>query len=298
MWAGHDRSPTRSAWPRPDEPSAAVRAAPFGNAQQGSRADVLRRVAHVPFTLAHPAAVLPLVHRGRARGELITSAMVFGAMAPDVPYFAGAFGIGDLAHTWAAVPTLDLAITFGLATVWHLVLRAPLVGLLPTRWAAAAEQLTAPRERKVRLRSVPWFVLSAVIGTVTHVVWDDFTHPGRVGVRLIPVLQKARILGEPPYVLLQYACSVLGVGLLGFWTVREMRRIARLGTSTAPPAGNRRLAFGLIAVSAALGTAYRAAEWARPGMPWTSLVPVLTFGAVAGAAIAILLYSLLALRWP
>jgi hypothetical protein len=251
----------------------------------------------VPFTLAHPAAVLPLVHQGRARGALIGSALVFGAMAPDVPYFAGAFALGDLAHTWAAVPTLDLAITAVLFAAWHLVLRAPLVGLLPARWAAAAEQLTAPRDRKVRFSAVPWFVLSAVIGGVTHVAWDGFTHPGRFGVRLFPVLQTARIVGEPPYVLLQYGCSVLGVGALGFWTVREMRRAVRSGPGTAPPAGHRRLAFGLIAVSAALGTAYRAAEWARPGMPWTSLVPVLAFGAVAGAAVAVLLYALLALRW-
>lgn len=251
----------------------------------------------MPFTLAHPAAVLPLMDRGRGRGGLIGSALVFGAMAPDVPYFAGAFALGDLAHTWAAVPTLDLAITVALAAVWHLVLRAPLVGLLPARWAAAADQLTAPRERRVRLSAVPWFVLSAVVGAVTHVAWDGFTHPGRFGVRLIPVLQSGRVLGEPPYVLLQYGCSVLGVGALGFWGVREMRRAARSGLGTPPPAGNRRLAFGLIAGSAALGTAYRAAEWARPGMPWTSLVPVLAFGAVAGAAIAVFLYALLALRW-
>ena len=254
----------------------------------------------MPFTLAHPAAVLPLVHRGRARGKLIGSALVIGAMAPDVPYFAGQFALGDLAHSWAAVPTLDLAITVALAALWHLVLRVPLVGLLPARWAAAADQLTAPREKRIRLPAVPWFVLSAVIGTVTHVAWDDFTHPGRVGVRLIPVLQNARVLGEPPYVLLQYGCSVLGVAALGLWTVqemrREMRRAAQSGTNTAPPAGNRRLAFGLIAVSAVLGTAYRAAEWARPGMPWTSLVPVLAFGAVAGAAIAVFLYALLSLR--
>lgn len=251
----------------------------------------------MPFTLAHPAAVLPLLNRGRERGGLIDSALVFGAMAPDVPYFAGAFGVGDLAHTWEAVPTLDLAITSALAAVWHLVLRAPLVGLLPTRWAAAADQLTAPRERRARASSMAWFVLSAVIGAVTHVAWDGFTHPGRFGVRLFPVLQNARILDEPPYVLLQYGCSVLGVGALGFWTIREMRRAARSGSSTTPPAGNRRLAFSLIAVSAAFGTAYRAAEWAHPGMPWTSLVPVLAFGAVAGAAIAVLLYALLALRW-
>ena len=252
----------------------------------------------MPFTLAHPAAVLPLMHRGRARKGLIGSALVFGAMAPDIPYFAGAFALGDLAHTWTAVPTLDLAITVVLTAVWHLVLRVPLVGLLPARWAAAADELTAPRERRIRLSLTPWFVLSAIIGTVTHVAWDGFTHPGRFGVRLFPVLQTARILDEPPYVLLQYGCSVLGVGALGFWTLREMRRAARSGTSTAPPAGNRRLAFSLITVSAVLGTAYRATEWARPGMPWTSLVPVLAFGAVAGAAIAVLLYALLALRRP
>ncbi|MEY9894942.1 hypothetical protein ABIA31_008630 [Catenulispora sp. MAP5-51] len=250
----------------------------------------------MPFTLAHPAAVLPLMHRGQARGGLIGSALVFGAMAPDVPYFAGAFALGDLAHTWAAVPTLDVAITVALAAAWHLLLRAPLVRLLPARWAAAAEELTAPRERRMRLSLVPWFVLSAVIGAVTHVAWDGFTHPGRFGVRLFPVLQNARIFGEPPYVLLQYGCSVLGVAALGYWTVQEMRRAARSGTNTAPPAGNRRLAFGLIAGFAVLGTAYRATEWARPGMPWTSLVPVLAFGAVAGAAVAVFLYALLALR--
>ena len=277
----------------------------------------------MPFTLAHPAAVLPLVRHGRARGKLVSSALVFGAMAPDVPYFAGAFALGDLAHAWAAVPTLDLAITVGLAGLWHLLLRVPLIGLLPTRWAAAADRLTAPQDRKIRLSAAPWFVLSAVIGTVTHVAWDDFTHPGRLGVRLFPVLQNARILGEPPYVLLQYGCSVLGVAALGFWTVQEMRREMRrdirhdvhqethqdmhqdvhqpansgpTSPPSPPPPGNRRLAFSLIAVSAALGTAYRAAEWARPGMPWTSLVPVLAFGAVAGAAIAVLLYALLSLR--
>lgn len=248
----------------------------------------------MPFTLAHPAAVLPLVHRGRARGKLIGSALVFGSMAPDVPYFAGAFAFGDLAHTWAAVPTIDLAITVALAAFWHLVLRVPLVGLLPARWAAAADQLTAPRDRRIRLPAVPWFVLSAVIGTVTHVAWDDFTHPGRLGVRLFPVLQTARVLGEPPYVLLQYGCSVSGIAALGLRTIKEMQ--AASGTNTAPPPGNRRLAFSLITLSAALGTAYRAAEWARPGMPWTSLVPVLAFGAVAGAAIAVVLYALLTLR--
>ena len=250
----------------------------------------------MPFTLAHPAAVLPLMHRGRTQEGLVDSALVFGAMAPDVPYFAGAFPLGNLAHSWPAIPTLDLAMTLALTGVWHRVLRAPLVGLLPPRWAAAAEELTAPQGRRITFSSAAWFALSAIIGTVTHVAWDGFTHPGRFGVRLIPPLHTARILGEPPYVLLQYGCSALGVAALGLWTIREMRRIAQSGTTTAPPPGNRRLALSLITVSATLGTAYRAAEWSRPGMPWTSFVPVLAFGAVAGAAIAVFLYALLTLR--
>jgi len=36
----------------------------------------------LPFTLAHPAAVLPLRRTG-----LVFSALVVGSMAPDFPYF-------------------------------------------------------------------------------------------------------------------------------------------------------------------------------------------------------------------
>lgn len=38
----------------------------------------------MPLTLTHPAIVLPL-----ARGPLVPSALVIGAMAPDLPYFVG-----------------------------------------------------------------------------------------------------------------------------------------------------------------------------------------------------------------
>jgi len=37
----------------------------------------------VPFTLAHPAAILPL----RGRHYLRTAPLIIGAMAPDLPYF-------------------------------------------------------------------------------------------------------------------------------------------------------------------------------------------------------------------
>ncbi|MFJ2778051.1 MULTISPECIES: DUF4184 family protein [unclassified Kitasatospora] len=69
----------------------------------------------MPFTLSHPAAVLPLLRVAGERGPLVASALVAGSMAPDVPFFAeslfpGVYGRGRLTHRWWAVPTVDVAI--------------------------------------------------------------------------------------------------------------------------------------------------------------------------------------------
>ncbi|WP_037604379.1 DUF4184 family protein [Streptacidiphilus rugosus] len=250
----------------------------------------------MPFTLSHPAAVLPFLRGGRARGRLVASALVFGSMAPDVPYFAGAFAWGDLAHSWWAVPTLDVGIAAVLFGAWHLVLRAPLVGLLPGRWASAAEELTAPSEAGVPWSRTPWFLLSAALGAATHVGWDGFTHPDRFGTRLLPALQTGRVLGEPPYALLQYGCSALGLAVLGWYAWRELRRAAVRSSEPAHPQGNRRLALLLTVSAAVAGAAYRYAAWVRPGMPLTSVIPAVAFGAVAGACLALVLYAVLRLR--
>jgi hypothetical protein len=191
------------------------------------------------------------------------------------------------------VPTLDVGIAAVLFGTWHLLLRRPLIDLLPGRWAAAAQQLTAPREPRIRWSRTPWFLASAVIGAATHVGWDGFTHPGRFGTRLIPVLETGRILGEPPYALLQYGCSALGVALIGWLAWRELRRTAAQFAEPAVTPGNRYFAVLLTAVAAVLGGTYRYAAWTRPGMPLTSVIPVVAFGAVAGATLALGLYALL-----
>ncbi|OEV34905.1 hypothetical protein HS99_0034890 [Kitasatospora aureofaciens] len=83
----------------------------------------------MPFTLSHPAAVLPLLRAAGERGPLVASALVAGSMAPDVPFFAesllpGVYGRGGLTHAWWAVPTLDVAIAGALVAGWHGLLRA------------------------------------------------------------------------------------------------------------------------------------------------------------------------------
>ncbi|MCX0243279.1 DUF4184 family protein, partial [Streptomyces drozdowiczii] len=93
----------------------------------------------MPFTLSHAAAVLPGIRRdGAGRGPLLASALVAGSFAPDLTYFAdsvipGAMEFGEVTHAVWGVVTVDVLITAVALGLW-LLLRDPLVALLPERW--------------------------------------------------------------------------------------------------------------------------------------------------------------------
>ena len=135
----------------------------------------------MPFTLAHPAATLPIT-----RGRLVPSALVLGSMAPDLQYYfpyrlpwidSQPWSDGNLlsltrTHHVSSVFWLDPLIALVLLSVFHLLLKRPMVTLLPK---AAAGRLWPSLERFPRRRvdAVGWIVLSAVIGAATHLAWDS-----------------------------------------------------------------------------------------------------------------------------
>lgn len=260
----------------------------------------------MPFTLSHPAAVLPMLRAGRPRGPLVASALVAGSLAPDVPYFTesvvhGTFGFGVFTHSLLGVPTADVAVAAVLAAGWHWLLREPLVALLPGRWTAAAGALTAPTGRNAGLAGAGRFALSAAVGAATHVAWDAFTHAGRAGVRLLPVLNRT-VLGRPLYYDLQFGSSVLGLGILGWYMARILR------AAPAGPAPRRRLsarariaATLLVGTAAAVGAAVRLARWDHGPLRSAGildLVPTVAFGGGAGAALGLACYAVVARNAP
>jgi uncharacterized protein DUF4184 len=260
----------------------------------------------MPFTLSHPAAVLPMLRGGRPRGPLVASALVAGSLAPDVPYFTdslvhGTFGFGVFTHSPLGVPTADVAIAAALVAGWHWLLRDPLVALLPGRWADAAEAMTAPTGRTAGLAGAGRFALSAALGAATHVAWDAFTHGGRAGVRLLPVLDRT-VLGRPLYYDLQFGSSVLGLGLVGWYAVRTLRTTP----AEAPPprrprprlsSRTRVAATVLVGAAAAAGVAARLARWDQGPLRSAGvldLIPAVAFGGGAGAAVGLACYAAVA----
>ncbi|MBL1097851.1 DUF4184 family protein [Streptomyces coffeae] len=260
----------------------------------------------MPFTLSHAAAVLPLLRpNGRARGPLIASALVAGALAPDVPYFAatvagGAIRLGDTTHTILGAMTVDVLFAAGLVGIWWL-LREPLLMLAPPGHRARAAALLASgrwRSRSLYRLAGPFWA-SAAVGAATHVLWDSFTHPGRAGVRLFPWLE-TYAGGFPLYTWMQYGSSAMALVVIAGFLRRALRTIPTpvpVASDTSSPRipGQTALAVTAIAGTTLVGAVLRCAQKREflAHAPTHQLLPTALFGAGGGLLAGLLLYALL-----
>ncbi|MHC5904160.1 DUF4184 family protein [Streptomyces sp. S6] len=256
----------------------------------------------MPFTLSHAAAVLPGVRGdGTGRGRLIPAVLVAGSFAPDLTYYAasvasGAMGFGDVTHSFAGVLTVDVLLAWVLVGVWLLV-REPLVALLPPARRSRIASLTrcgVPHARVTPVLALRWY-LSAALGSLTHVVWDAFTHLDRWGMRLFPVLGE-ELAGSPLYWYLQYGGSLIAaiviVGFVRYALLRTPGGAVRGVPVLSGP--DRWAAAAFLTGCAAIGTGLRVARWwahrGEHAKPW-EIIPTVCFGAGAGLVVGVVLFG-------
>lgn len=188
----------------------------------------------MPFTPSHAVVALPFV-----RTPLMPAAIAIGAMTPDLPLFVRGLPLHyGRTHDLAWLPaTMLLALV--LLLVWCAVLRpavrelspAWLAARLPGEWDRGALgalrdtlSISAVREQgRAQRWRVAWggmllLLVSLLIGVVSHIVWDLFTHEGRWGVSAVPALEEqwGPLLG---YKWLQYGSTVLGLAIIGVWAL-------------------------------------------------------------------------------
>ena len=242
----------------------------------------------MPFTLAHPAAAIPLA---RALGRWgVVSALVIGSMSPDFAYFLPLGVRRGQSHSPAGLVWFCLPVALVTYWLFHAVARDGLVALLP---ATLREPLDRPRA----VPGLPAVVSSLLVGAVTHVAWDAFTHAGTPIVAAMPVLQTP-LLDVPGYPIkvyrvLQHGSSAVGLGLIAVWIWRWPRRAPRAPGPPRPAlAGSTRALVVAALVMAGVLGATRGAM-AHAGFPDSveSLSRVLWHGTMSGTR-AILAASL------
>jgi hypothetical protein len=174
----------------------------------------------MPFTLAHPAAVLPL----RYLRWLHTAPLVIGAVTPDaVIYFPEVIRehIRRVdTHTLVGSYLYDLPL--GVALLLCVVLlREPLTALLPAR----ARSLCLGALEPFRRSPLAWLTAppAILLGIWTHLVWDSFTHGNGWAARHIAFLTESVTIGD--YTgqvshILQYLSSAVGLAIVLWWYAR------------------------------------------------------------------------------
>jgi hypothetical protein len=188
----------------------------------------------MPFTLAHPAAVLPL-HRRLGRWASLSS-LVVGSLAPDFAYFLPLGIPGSFSHSLPGLFVFCLPVGLVVWGVYLAVLRPFFLALLPR---AVSERLAACASRRLSLPIACGAAASVVAGAATHLVWDSFTHSTGFMVRALPALSTPVHLFDwyspRVYTLLQHASTLGGLAALAVFGLRWYRSTEPRSTVRARP---------------------------------------------------------------
>jgi Domain of unknown function (DUF4184) len=175
------------------------------------------------FTLAHPAAVLPL----RKLPFMSLLPLVIGSVTPDL--------IGFLPYGWewrmpnshSPIGTVLVDLPLGyLLLVLLLGFRNAMVMPL---WEPHRE-VVAHAIDEFATHSYRWLIAapSLLVGSWTHLAWDRFTHEGRWTYHNLPFLYQPLFPDTthelPLYHFLQYATSVAGLLYIGWQYVLAVRK--------------------------------------------------------------------------
>lgn len=212
----------------------------------------------MPFPLAHPAAVLPL-RRFCPRG-LSFPALIIGSLIPDMGYVFTVVGIEmqRVSHQLAGVV---FCLPAGLLALWVFHRLCPVaVGFLPEVYRRALLPLC-----QRPLGSPVAIIVSLLIGTLTHLFLDSFTHKDGWMTEQLEFLQWPLYQSHHRTFrlchLLWYVCSFTGIT----WVCLAYQDwLAKTGLSAHVGAGRERLANAALLAAAVMvmtGSHYLTRHW-------------------------------------
>jgi len=204
----------------------------------------------MPFTLCHPAAVIPFL-----RTRLIPSALVIGCMAPDFEYFIRRNGVSGYGHTLPGVFVFDLPMSLVVLWLFHVFAKEPLYSWFPVN----VQQRIDTGRRAFPARTAAEFVLvllSILIGTATHIFWDSFTHRGFWAYEHWQFLHRTielPVYGPLEYLrVIQHLSTIFGAAVLTVWFRKWFRNTAPIHPATALDPRKTRYAVLLVVCLVAL----------------------------------------------
>lgn len=128
----------------------------------------------MPFTFAHPAAILPFKNLGRKYFSY--TGLFIGSLVPDFEYFIRFNDSMHWSHFWWGIFCFDLPVGLLLCFAFHNIVRDSVLGYLPSfvyRKLAGYKDFSWSWYFANRWLNV---IVSLLLGSSLHILWDAVTH--------------------------------------------------------------------------------------------------------------------------
>lgn len=182
----------------------------------------------MPFTISHVAAVLPFRHKSLQVFPF--APLAIGSMIPDLPYFLKISIPPD--HHWSDILPYYLPYGLVFSLLWYLLLRQPFHALYPYLFPQKNPLLRHTGVLSY-LNCLFFIAASVVIGSITHLFLDAFTHGDDRAFILKDVLAASIPIGHlnmPLYRVLQYSLSAAGLLLLLLYAFVQYKNYKQANT--------------------------------------------------------------------
>lgn len=160
----------------------------------------------MPFTFSHAAVVLPFFKNKK----ISASALIVGTFSPDLEYFFRMKMQSEISHSLLGIFILDLPLGLFILFLFHLAIKKPLLLNLPVFFQARTQVLLHSDWNLYFKKNLFWVLVSFIIGSMTHLLWDSMTHwDGYIVQRIDPF--NIVYSDIPIYSYAQHFSSVLGM---------------------------------------------------------------------------------------
>lgn len=216
----------------------------------------------MPFTVSHIVAALPLNNRiGKFSKYTALSPLIIGSMTPDIAYVTP-FLVHQRMDSHSLIGIYLFCIPMGLTIyfLYHLLMAPVVVSFLPK----SIQKNLNPDLFIGKLPSISAQVLliSIILGAITHVIWDFFTHqtgiPQHIAWMDTPLTQ---IDGYDimPYRVIQHLSSILGLALLIYLIFKWIKKNKQTSNNVnfwQAPRSLKLLSLSLLSIFSLIGALY------------------------------------------
>ena len=128
----------------------------------------------MPFTFTHPAIILPLNYLPKKWFSL--TGLIIGSLVPDFEYFLRMKIESIYSHTFWGIFYFDLPLGILLTFIFHNFVKTELFKNVPTELNRRFIKCEKLNWNKYFTENWIAIISSIIIGTISHIFWDSFTH--------------------------------------------------------------------------------------------------------------------------